>query len=64
MPESIFISRLFLSVGAGLVVLGIALWLALPITGMFPPYVVTGLLAVAYGGFCWSRARPTSAGKS
>lgn len=64
MPERLFVSRLFLSIGGGLIVLGLALWFLLPVAGIFPPYVSTGLLAVVYGGLCWGFARPTSAAKS
>jgi hypothetical protein len=55
MPERLFISRLFLSIGGFLLVAGLGLWFFLPIPGLFPPYVVTGLLALAYGVTCWGR---------
>jgi hypothetical protein len=67
MSDRLFISRLFLWIGGVLIVAGLALWLLLPITGVFPPYVVTGLLAVAYGVYCgyfWRSASPKRAGKS
>jgi hypothetical protein len=52
MPERLFIARLFLVTGAVLAVIGLVLWFALPIRPMFPPYVVTALLALAYGAVC------------
>ncbi len=57
MPEHRFIARLFLIVGATLALAGLALWLALPIRPMFPPYLATALAALAYGVFC--RRRPS-----
>jgi hypothetical protein len=49
MPERLFMARLFLTTGGVLAVLGFILWFTLPIPGMFPPYLVTALLALGYG---------------
>jgi hypothetical protein len=62
MPDRLLIARWFLSLGGFLLVAGLGLWFFLPIPGIFPPYVVTGLLAVVYGTYCWLRSpvRPGS----
>jgi uncharacterized membrane protein len=52
MSQRLFIARLFLTVGGLLVVGGLILWFALPIRPMFPPYLVTGVLALGYGTAC------------
>ncbi len=49
MPDRVFIARLFLISGAVLAVAGAILWCTLPIPAMFPPYLVTALLALIYG---------------
>jgi hypothetical protein len=63
MPERLFMARLFLIGGGMLAVFGLILWLALPIPSMFPPYLVTALLALGYGGACqwWDRFSGTEA---
>jgi hypothetical protein len=63
MPECLFMARLFL-IGGGLpAVIGLILRFALPIAPLFPPYTVTALLALGYGGACWWRGGSRSAGK-
>jgi hypothetical protein len=55
MSERFFVARLFLIAGAALAVLSLVLWLTRPIA-MFPPYLVTALLALGYGAACrWGR---------
>jgi hypothetical protein len=49
MPDRVFIARLFLISGALLAVVSAILWFTLPIPAMFPPYLVTALLALIYG---------------
>jgi len=56
MSERHFLARLFLLTGGILAVASLALWLALPIRPMFPPYLGTALLALGYGAYCrWAR---------
>ena len=57
MPEDLFMARLFWIVGGVLAVLGAVLWFTVPIRPMFPPYLATSLLALAYGAWCWRKAR-------
>ncbi len=57
MSEPQFLARFFWILGGSLAVLGAALWFAIPIRPMFPPYLATALLALGYGTFCWRRAR-------
>jgi hypothetical protein len=64
MLERLFMARLFLMGGALLAVIGLVLWFVLPVPSMFPPYLVTGLLALGYGAACWWRSRSPGAGKS
>jgi hypothetical protein len=64
MPERIFMTRLFSTAGVLLVVLGLVLWFVLRIPGMFPPYLVTALLALGYGAYCGWSGRSSAAGKS
>ena len=63
MAERLFMARLFLIGGGALAAVGLILWFALPIPSMFPPYLVTALLAVGYGVYR-QRDRPPGAGKS
>jgi hypothetical protein len=49
MPDRIFIARLFLISGLVLAVVGVVLGFTLPIPSMFPPFLITALLALAYG---------------
>jgi hypothetical protein len=49
MSDCVFIARLFLISGAVLAIVGMILWFTLPIPAMFPPYLVTALLALVYG---------------
>ena len=55
MPEDLFIARLFWIVGGVLALLGAVLWFTVPIRPMFPPYVVTALVALGYSA--WVRRR-------
>ena len=57
MPEDLFLARLFLIGGMTLAAIGVALWLALPIASTLPPFVLTPVLALVYGTFCWRRSR-------
>jgi hypothetical protein len=52
MSDSPFMARFFLFGGALLVALSLLLWFILHIPGLFPPYLVTGLLSLIYGLFC------------
>jgi len=58
MPDHVFIARLFLITGAVLAIVGMILWFTLPIPAMFPPYLVTALLALGYG-VVWNCRRAT-----
>jgi hypothetical protein len=49
MPDRVFIPRLFLISGGVLALAGFGLWYTLPIPAVFPPYLVTGLIALVYG---------------
>jgi len=57
MPAPLFIARLFWISGGLLAVIGLILWFTLPIPSMFPPYLVTALLALGYGVACRRRGR-------
>ncbi len=57
MPDYQFIARLFWIVGGALAVLGATLWFLVPIRPMFPPYLATSLLALAYGAWCRRKSR-------
>jgi hypothetical protein len=61
MSEDLFLARLFLIGGAALALVGLVLWFALPIPSQLPPFVLTPLLALAYGAFCWQLHRRHSA---
>jgi hypothetical protein len=56
MPEDLFMARLFWIVGGVLAVFGAVLWFTVPIRPMFPPYVVTAVVALAYSAWCRRRA--------
>jgi uncharacterized membrane protein len=64
MPERLFMTRLFLIGGGLLAVVGLILWFTLPIPSMFPPYIVTALLALGYGVYCLWWGRAPGSGKS
>jgi len=64
MPKSLTIAGWFLLGGSVLAAIGLILWIALPISSVFPPYLVTALLALGYGEFCRRRERSASVGKS
>lgn len=58
-------ARLFWIVGGVLAALGALLWFTVPIRPMFPPYVVTALVALAYSVWCRFRAsRPAGPSNS
>jgi hypothetical protein len=65
MPDRVFIARLFLISGVVLALAGFLLGFTLPIPALFPPYLVTALLALGYGVACrcW-RPRPSAVAKS
>jgi uncharacterized membrane protein len=52
MAERLFLARLFLLGGGLLALVGVILGFALPIPSMFPPYMVTAVLALGYGAAC------------
>ena len=64
MPERLSIPRSFLLTGGVLAAMCLVLWIALPITSMFPPYLVTALLALGYGEHCRRRERAAGVGQS
>jgi len=64
MPERPFLTRLFLSTGGLLAVIGLILWFTLPIPSLFPPYLVTAVLTLGYGVYCWQSGRSRGVGKS
>ena len=64
MPERLFMARLFWMGGGLLALIGLILWLALPIPSMLPPYLATALLALGYGVACQRWGRSPDAGKS
>lgn len=47
----------FLIAGGALLGLGLILWAALPVRTPYPPFLVTALLMLGYGGFCFWRDR-------
>jgi hypothetical protein len=51
MFEPPYFARALVAGGAALLVFGLILWYALPIAAGFPPYLVTALLALGYGGY-------------
>ena len=64
MLERSFLSHWILFGGGALAVMGLVLWLALPISMSCPPYLVTALLALGYGATCLKSNRPGGGGKS
>jgi len=64
MAETLLIARWFLIVGGLLAGISLILWLTLPISLTFPPYLATALLALAYGGACRWRRRISGSGKT
>jgi hypothetical protein len=64
MPERLFMARLFMTTGVLLAVIGLILWFVLRIPAIFPPYLVTALLALGYGGYCRWAGHPRVGGKS
>ena len=62
MPERLFIARLFLLCGGVLAIAGLVLGHVLPIPDLFPPYLVTALLALGYGAYChcWPSRSPSA----
>jgi hypothetical protein len=63
MSDPSFMARFFLIGGVVLALLGVVLWLVLPIHMTLPPYLVTALLALAYGAVCLKSPRPGSGRK-
>ncbi len=57
MTPAFTLARWFLVGGAGLGVIGLVLWLVLPIQLGFPPFLFTALLSLIFGGICLARAR-------
>ena len=47
----------FLFGGGTLALLGLVLWVTLPVKSTLPPYFITPLLAFGYGLFCLTRDR-------
>jgi hypothetical protein len=43
--------------GAVLLAIGLGLWWVLPVPMTFPPFLLTALLALGYGGYEWRRDR-------
>ena len=63
MAESRYLSRWFLGVGVLLAVLGIVLWVKVPVRPMFPPYALSAFLSLGYGIYCRRQAAPRSPGR-
>jgi len=59
MPKHFTMAHWFLLGGGALALLGLILWVALPVRSTLPPYLITALLALGYGLFCLTRNRPT-----
>jgi hypothetical protein len=57
MFEPPYFARALLVGGAALLILGLILGHALPMATGLPPYLVTALLALAFGGYEWWRGR-------
>jgi hypothetical protein len=57
MPPGLKIARFFLIAGGTLLVAGLLLWALLPIHFTLPPYLLTPLLALGYGAWCWRAYR-------
>ena len=64
MPDRVFIARLFLISGIVLAVAGLILEFTLPIPSLFPPYLLTALLALGCGVACRVQRTPSPAAKS
>ena len=62
MSKRVSLAPWFLSGGILLAAIGLLIWFLLPIS-MFPPYVITALISIAYGLFC-RRSFRAGAGKS
>jgi len=63
MQEHPFVVRLFLMGGGALALLGFILWFVLPVRLSFPPFLLTALLAMAYGLACRKRGSKIKDGK-
>jgi hypothetical protein len=57
MHDDRIMARFFWLVGGVLALAGAALWWTVPIRPMFPPYLVTAVLALGYGAWCRFRGR-------
>ena len=64
MLDRSFMARRFLVGGGMLAVTSFILWFGLPIRMSFPPYLLTAVLALAYGAFCLKSNRSRSRKKS
>ena len=64
MSERLSIVRCFLLGGGLLAAIGLVLWITLPISSTFPPYLMTALLASGYGEYCRRRKSSASVGQS
>jgi hypothetical protein len=63
MHERLFMARLFLIGGGMLAIIGFILWFVLPIKLVFPPFLLTTLLALGYGACCLGKGQPTTSNK-
>ena len=59
MPRHFSMAQGFLLSGAALALLGLILWVILPVRTALPPYLVTALLTLGYGLICLGPSRPT-----
>ncbi len=57
MSPGLFTARAFLIGGGALGVIGVLLWLTLPVPMSYPPYLPTAVLALVYGVICLMRNR-------
>ncbi len=57
MSDHQILARLFGWIGGILAVAGVALWFAVPIRPMFPPYAASTLLALVCAAWFWRRSR-------
>ncbi len=64
MSQGLSTARAFLIGGGTLALIGILLWLTLPIPMGFPPYLPTALLALVYGAIDLMRNRSRGPQKS
>jgi len=48
-------AKVYLIGGAVLALVSLLLWFFLPIASTLPPFLLTPLLALGYGAYCWWR---------